>query len=75
MGHRSPLRQHSGMDSDGGVGRGYPKKAGRGVLDWWTAHLCSSFFFSLCLSRALSLSPSLEHSYTLVQYFLLASSV
>lgn len=47
MGHRSPLRQHSGMDSDGGVGRGYPKKAGRGGggLDWWTVHLRSSFFF------------------------------
>lgn len=30
MGHRSPLRQHSGMDSDGGVGRGYPKKQGGG---------------------------------------------
>lgn len=29
-GHRSPLRQHSGMDSDGGVGRGYPKKQGGG---------------------------------------------
>lgn len=30
MGHRSPLRQHSGMVSDGGVGRDIQKKQGGG---------------------------------------------
>lgn len=50
MGHRSPLRQHSGMDSDGGVGRGYPKKQGGGRGFRLVDSASMLFFFSFTAS-------------------------
>ena len=44
--HRSPLRQHSGMESmNDGVGKGYPK-VGRGILRRWTNAFLTLWFFS-----------------------------
>lgn len=44
-GDRSPLCQHSGMNSHGGVGRGISKKCG-GFLDWWVS-ICVFILFDL----------------------------
>lgn len=52
-GHRSPLRQHSGMKSaNDGVGRGYPK-AGWGILRRWISALLILFSFLFVLSLLL----------------------
>lgn len=89
MGHRSPLRQHSGMDSDGGVGRGYPKKQGGGrgfrLVDsasmlFFLLSQPPFFFLSLfpflALSLALALARALSRiSHAIVQYFLLSPHV
>lgn len=51
--HRSPLRQHSGMESmNDGVGKGYPK-VGRGILRRWTNAFLTLRFFSSFSSFAL----------------------
>lgn len=83
MGHRSPLRQHSGMDSDGGVGRGYPKKQGGGfrLVDsasmlflllsrppFLSHFLSPSLLSSMSLSFSISLSLALPRSLSRISH-------